>query len=342
MSRPLDGIGLLQLCNPDAPVAVRLASSLAGKIAADLGARVVKVEPVGGDPVRGLPPILPDGRSALYQFLNTSKQVLRAPAAAIATLLQGDIRLVLGEEDDPALAAAAGQRLGVVEVAGWPVGLSGPLSEFTVLALGGLLDMIGDPKREPLRLGGHPAAYAAGLAAFTALMAQAAALERGLPTKPARVSLVETMVWVNWKAVCGAAADGTPPTRQGERAECQVVPCRDGWIAVVYTGTQFGALRELTDDPRLGDPRFATRAGRMENGARLYAILRPWFAERDREAIYAAAQACGVPLGPVYGPADLLDDPQYVARGFIASLGGLRLPQLPVRWNGGYFAPGRA
>ena len=58
------------------PLCLRLATSLAGKIAADLGADVLKIEPPGGDPVRRAPPFLPQGGSALFQFLNTSKRSL--------------------------------------------------------------------------------------------------------------------------------------------------------------------------------------------------------------------------------------------------------------------------
>lgn len=354
-SRPLSGVSILEVNNPAAPLAVRLAASLAGKIAADLGARVVKLEPAGGDPVRRLPPLLPGGedaeRSAVFQFLNTGKLALGLPAAhrreALETLLGGRVDLLLGEDGDEALAAAQARGIPTVEVAGWPAGVAGPkmpLSDFTVLALGGLLDMVGDPKREPLRLGGRQGSYAAGLSAFTALMAQLTARERGLVPEPARLSLIETIIWVNWKAICGADADGTAPTRQGERSEFQVLPCRDGWIALVFTVTQYGALCDLIGDPRLVDPKFRSRADRVRHGSELYGILKPWFAARDREAIYAEAQARGVPLGPAYTPADLLNDPQYLARGFIAemthpSLGPLKLPQVPVQWNGQSFTP---
>lgn len=352
--RPLSGVSILEVNNPAAPLAVRLASSLAGKIAADLGARVIKLEPQGGDPVRRLPPLLPagppDDRSALFQFLNTSKTALQVPAVArgeaIATLLGGRIDLLLGEEGDGALRQGQERGVPTVEIAGWPAGVArqDPLSGFTVLALGGLLDMVGDPLREPLRLGGHQGSYAAGLSGFTALMAQLATKEAGLPVEPARLSLVETMIWVNWKAICGAEADGRAPSRQGDRSEFQVVSCRDGWIALVFTVTQFGALCDLIGDPRLRDSKFRSRADRVAHGAELYSILKPWFAARDREAIYAEAQARGVPLGPVYSPADLLVDPQYLARGFIAemehaSLGVLKVPQVPVQWNGRSFSP---
>ncbi|MBV8407454.1 MAG: CoA transferase, partial [Alphaproteobacteria bacterium] len=52
----------------------------------------------------------------------------------------------------------------------------------------------------------------------------------------------------------------------------------------------------------------------------------------------------GVPFGPVFTPAELLETEQYVVRSFLAemahpTLGTLRLPQLPVQWNGRAFAP---
>ena len=56
---------------------------------------------------------------------------------------------------------------------------SRPVSEFTILALGGLLHMVGEPERKPLRLGGHQASYAAGLTAFTGLTAALAARDAG-------------------------------------------------------------------------------------------------------------------------------------------------------------------
>jgi len=152
------------------------------------------------------------------------------------------------------------------------------------------------------------------------------------------------MQWVNWKAASGAAASGLSPGREGRNSEFQVLPCRDGHVAVVYTVTQWPATRALVGDPRLDDPKFNTRAGRRKNIAELYAALAPWFADKTREEIQKVAQAKGVPFGPIFSPAELLQTEQYVARGFLAELqhptqGRLRLPQLPVQWNGRSFAP---
>jgi crotonobetainyl-CoA:carnitine CoA-transferase CaiB-like acyl-CoA transferase len=76
----------------------------------------------------------------------------------------------------------------------------------------------------------------------------------------------------------------------------------------------------------------------------LYEIIRPWFADKTRREVQALAQARGVPFGPVFSPAELLEAEQYLARGFFADVayptqGTLRLPQLPVQWNGRSFAP---
>jgi crotonobetainyl-CoA:carnitine CoA-transferase CaiB-like acyl-CoA transferase len=152
------------------------------------------------------------------------------------------------------------------------------------------------------------------------------------------VSLVETMLWVNWKAISGAQAQGRAPTRRGAQAEFQVLRCVDGWIALVFTVTQFDAVVALIGHPVLREPRFATRESRMRHGAGTEHMLAPWFAARARDDIYAQAQARGVPLGPVFDPAELLGDAQHQARDFITTmahplLGELRMPRLPVRWG---------
>ena len=343
MTRPLDGTTILEIDGPNTPLCIRLATSMAAKIAADLGARVLKLEPPGGDKVRAAPPLLPaDGSSALFQFLNTSKRAIALPAdrrSALDALLGGRIDAALYEEgDSDAAALLAARNIARVEIAGWPESMPrphAPLSGFTVLALGGLLDMVGDAEREPLRLGGHQGSYPGGLAAFTALMAQLAA--KGVP--PARVSLVEALLWVNWKAASGAHADGKAPTRDGARSEFQVVPCADGHVALVYGVTQFDAVAALVGDARLNDPRFATRPERRRLIGDIYAVMRPWCATRTRAEIYAAAQGRGIPFGTVVTPFELLGDPQMIDRGFIVDMAGLKMPRLPVLWNGSGFAP---
>ncbi len=349
---PLARFTVLEVNDRDVPLCLRLATSLAGKIAADLGATVLKIEPPDGDPVRRAPPLLPQGDSALFQFLNTSKRALaldlatEADRANLAKLLDAADAVLFEEPASIAPIARAG-RATPIEIAAFPLEMEAaarPVSEFILLALSGLLHMVGEPERKPLRLGGHQASYAAGLTAFTGLAAALANRDATQQPLPVRVSLAEVLQWVNWKAASGAEATGTSPGREGKASEFQIVPCRDGHVAVVYTATQWPATRALIGNPRLGDAKFDTRAGRRRHVVELYAILAPWFADKTRAEIQRLAQAKGVPFGPIFSPAELLETEQYVARGFLADLqhprlGRLRMPQLPVQWNGRSFAP---
>ncbi len=348
---PLSRFSVIEVNDADVPLPLRLATSLAAKIAADLGADVLKIESPGGDPVRNAPPLLPQGASALFQFLNTSKRSMVLDLdrddgrAALAALLDKADACLFEEPAHVAGQIRAGKAT-PIEIAAFPVGMDAAqaFSELTIAALAGLLHMVGEPERKPLKLGGHQAAYAAGLTAFTGLSAALAARDAGRRAPAVRVSLAEVLQWVNWKAASGAEASGVSPGREGRNSEFQIVPCADGYVAVVYTVLQWPATRALIGDPRLQDSKFNTRDGRRRHVGELYAILTPWFQGKTRAEIQSAAQAKGVPFGPIFSPAELLETEQYVARGFLAdmqhpTLGRLRLPQLPVQWNGRSFAP---
>jgi len=349
---PLARFTVVEVNDSGVPLCLRLATSLAAKIAADLGADVLKIEPPGGDPVRTLPRLLPAGASALFQFLNTSKRSLvldlgTEPGRTELVKLLDRADACLFEEPAAIAPLARTGNAAPIEIAAFPVEMNAatrPVSELVIQAVGGLMHMIGEPERKPLKLGGHQASYAAGLTAFTGLAAALAAREAGQRPPHVRVSLAEVMQWVNWKAASGAAATGASPGREGKASEFQVVPCRDGHVAVVYTVTQWPATLALIGDPRLEDPKFATRAGRRTHIAELYDVITPWFADKTRAEIQKTAQAKGVPFGPIFTPAELLQTEQYVARGFLAKMthpdiGSLLIPQLPVQWNGRSFAP---
>jgi crotonobetainyl-CoA:carnitine CoA-transferase CaiB-like acyl-CoA transferase len=349
---PLARFTIVEVNDEKVPLCLRLATSLAAKIAADLGADVLKIEPPGGDLVRSAPPFLPQGGSALFQFLNTSKRSLvldlktDAGRAGLARLLDKTDACLFEESASVAPLMRAGSAT-PIEIAAFPVEMEAaarPVSGLVIQALGGLMHMVGEPERKPLKLAGHQASYAAGLTAFTGLTAALAAREAGQRAPRVRVSLAEVMQWVNWKAASGAAASGISPGREGKGSEFQIVRCRDGHVAVVYTVTQWPATRALIGDERLEDGKFATRSGRRKHIAELYDIITPWFAGKTRAEIQKMAQSKGVPFGPIFSPAELLQSEQYVTRSFLAemkhpALGRLLMPQLPVQWNGRSFAP---
>lgn len=199
-----------------------------------------------------------------------------------------------------------------------------PMSELGLLALSGLLGIVGKAHRPPAALAGHQPAYAAGLAGCTALLA---ALHAGGP-ETIDISLFDVTCWLNWKVAAAMLVMGEVPTRGGGRSDWFTLPAADGHIALVYMEKDWPALRDMLG---LDDPRFATRAGRMTHRPDFEAAIRPWFAARTREAITAEAQSRRIPIGPVRTPTELLTDRQYAARGFIGPGG---MPAMPLRADG--------
>ena len=179
--------------------------------------------------------------------------------------------------------------------------------------------MVGEPERKPLRLGGHQASYAAGLTAFTGLTAALAARDASSALAGARLAR-RSAAMGELEGGIGRRGDRQPPGREGKNSEFQIVPCHDGHVAVVYTVTHGRRRAALIGDPRLADPKFDLRAHRRKHVAELYEIITPWFADKTRAEIQATAQAKGVPFGPIFSPAELLETEQYVARGFLADL----------------------
>jgi crotonobetainyl-CoA:carnitine CoA-transferase CaiB-like acyl-CoA transferase len=196
-----------------------------------------------------------------------------------------------------------------------------------------------------LRLGGHQTAYAGGLAAYLALVSGLVRRDPGERQAPLRVSLLDVSVWLNWKTLGMVEIAGVSPTRAGMGADWVIVPCRDGYVATVFRFNEWPTLKTATADPQLEDERFNTPAGRRANAHALNAILAEIFATQTRAEIKAMSIAHRLPLGPVWTPAELLDDPHMRARNFFHTMTDangetVALPRLPVRWTGAHFDPG--
>jgi crotonobetainyl-CoA:carnitine CoA-transferase CaiB-like acyl-CoA transferase len=346
MLGPLGGLVVAEANSAECPLAVRIATAFAGRIFADLGAEVLKLEPPGGDPLRKLPP-LTRGVGSLFAFLNAGKKSVAADPVQgrelqVRVLGGADVALV-----DDALAPAlerAARVTGVASMAPADSPAAVQASEFTIMALGGLLDVVGDPAREPLRLGGHQLAYSTGLSLFTGTSAALSGLKDR--REVVRSDLLNTAIWLNWKSVATASWGGAVPTRLGEDAEWRVVRSADGWVALVHRAEEWGELKKLVNDPRLEDARFQSRSQRRLHAAEVSSIVEQKFLQLSRQQLREAALARRIPLGPVWSPRELLQDPQNVARDFLclAATSGdgprVVMPRLPVVWGGRTFAPG--
>ena len=353
MKAPLAGMTIVEAAGDDCNMALRLSAALAGRIAADLGAEVVKVEPPDGDPVRRMPPFI-ESDSVLFAFLNAGKRSVVLPhgherEALHALLGRADAVLADARSGEPlkdivgsALPAGTPRAAVLLSMLGRNARPDVPASEFTVMALGGVLNLVGEPDRQPLRLGGHQVAYAAGLSAFSGLVAALC----GTAAEVVHVSLLENAVWLNWKNVATAEGGGEVPSRAGRGSDWPIVRCADGWVALVYRDDDWPVMRELMgNDPRLADPALGKLSARHPRAAEIASIVEEHIAPLTRAQLRQLSLERKLPLGPVLTPEETLQDPQHLAREFFATVRlnsrqSVTVPRLPVLWSGEAFVPG--
>ena len=132
-----------------------------GKLFADFGADVIKLEPDGGDPLRAFPPIVENGESGLFAWLNTNKRSVTDTPQTIAALLPGaDILLDGRPPAEIEASALTHDRLHTehpglaITAVSW-FGDSGPYrdhaaTESLVRALAGLVMLTGPAEGPPI------------------------------------------------------------------------------------------------------------------------------------------------------------------------------------------------
>lgn len=320
--RPYAGLTVVEAVSDAADDVLVLAAGMTGRILADLGARVVRRQGRDRGFERSTELFLSDGKE------NSSEGEAALLERADVALVDGAVLHEQGRASLPLVTA-------VLSLFGGQLAGSGrPASAFTAAASAGLLAMVGDPQREPLRLGGHQEAFALGLSAYGGLAAALASGRRQGAPVTIRASLLETLVWLNWKAVPLEGYD-VLPGRTGAAAEWQVLRCADGYAVLVYQEPDWLRLKAALAEPALDEPRFATRASRLVHLTELAAIIERRFLALTRRDIHALAWRHRLPLGPVWSPTDAFDEPHNRARCLFEPLGadpGVQAPRLPLAW----------
>ncbi len=340
-----------------------MAGPVCGRMLADMGADVVKVEPVqGGDASRQfLPPAVGD-QSAAFLMLNRNKRGiavdLKSPdGVEIARRLvaEADVlienyrfgamdRLGLGyetlSEKNPGLVYC--------EISGF--GRTGPLAQlggFDLVAQGysGLMSVTGEgADRPPVKCGPPVTDITAGILAAMGILA--ALRERDRTGRGQRVdtSLYEAGITQTYWQSAIALATGDSPGPLGSAhplsAPYEAFQTSDGWITV--GGSNQATWEKLTvalGEPALAeDERFRSNADRMANLSALRAALAPRFLERSSSEWLETLEAAGVPAGPVASVGEMLQEPQAQARGMVtevehSTLGPVPTIGFPVRFS---------
>jgi len=329
----------------------------AGLVLADLGADVVKVEPVGGDKTRRL-----RGSGAGYfAMYNRNKKSLaidlKSPEGKeIALKLIGDADVFIENFRPGALdklgfgykdLAAINPKLIYCSEKGF---LDGPYSHRTALdevaqMMGGLAYMTGPPGR-PLRAGSSVIDVTGGM--FGAIAVLAALQDRNRTEKGRHVSasLYETTVFLVGQHMAQHAVTGTPaapmPARVSAWAVYDVFDVKDDekvFVGVV-SDTQWRAFCdafELTD--WADDASLAANNDRVARRAELIPELRTLFASFTQDELMAKLERTGLPFAPIQRPEDLASDPHLNESGGLLEMtipegGEISLPALPIAIDG--------
>jgi crotonobetainyl-CoA:carnitine CoA-transferase CaiB-like acyl-CoA transferase len=303
----------------------RVAVLFAGLLATQMGATVIRIEDEDDDCAREWKPLMPDGRSALHCFL-TEGQRRESPGFRAST---ESVLLT----DDGAVFDRWPTEAKVLVRPAFGVASDRPQSELTIMAASGLLDIIGEPGRAPLPLAGHAVSYAAGLAAFDALLVSHLSREFTRAPVSSEVSCLDVALWLNWKLTLDSVS-GPREAGLDRREEWTVQRCRDGYVAVIFLDKDIPQLAKLVRSDRLLDADFSTGPRRRTHLAELHEIVSQALAARSRDDIMREAQELRLPFAPVLSPDEVVNDPQMRARNFFRDDGTALRPNVPVMWNG--------
>jgi crotonobetainyl-CoA:carnitine CoA-transferase CaiB-like acyl-CoA transferase len=309
-----------------------------GMVLADLGADVIKVEPIEGDRTRHL---LGAGSGFFPMFNRNKKSIaidLHTPeGAAVARKLATSADVVLENFKpgtmakyglDYAALAKVNDRLIYVSHKGF---LPGPYEHRTALdevvqMMGGLAYMTGRPG-DPLRAGSSVNDIMGGM--FGAIGALGALIQRGITGKGQEVqsALYENNVFLVGQhmmqyAVTGQAASPMPD-RISAWAVYDVFTVKGGeqiFLAAVSDAQWATFCTALGFSDLLAEPQFATNNQRVHARATLLPVLRERLATRSAAELSALFEKAALPFAPIRRPDELYDDEHLLATGGLADI----------------------
>jgi crotonobetainyl-CoA:carnitine CoA-transferase CaiB-like acyl-CoA transferase len=350
MPGPLAHLRVVDLCD--------LRGALAGRLLADLGADVVKVEPPGGDPGRLRPPFaggrMGVDRSLPFLYRNANKRgaVIDLHAgdgwrrfAALcerADVLIENLGPVEQRRHGLAPAEVRERHPRLVHVAIADLGLEGPraswrLEPLPAFAASGALHASGFPDRPPCWLPGHVAHDCAAVFAVAGAIAAILGRSRHGGGQTVEVSVQEAALSAlhPWSIPVGDYARHYPmlPTAPPRNADgaYHVLPTADGFVRVLPgSPRQWRAfVRLLGDPPALEGEHWDIPLFRLMNADVVRAVSEDALRARARADVIAHGRRLDVPITPVNTPEEFVAEEQTSVRGYFRRTGFPHLGDAP-------------
>ncbi len=305
----------------------------------DFGARIIKIEPPGGDATRQWgPPFL--GHDAAYFYaINRNKESVQLDlkSADGRQLLEQLVRRadVMVENFRPGTLDKLGfgfsrlhamnSRLILCSISGF--GQTGPRAHqagFDQIAQGmsGLMSVTGEPNREPVRAGFSIGDLSAAMWALVGILIALRHRDRTDQGQWVDVSLLDSLISFQTFQAQNFFATGQNPPRCGS-AHPNLVPyqafkTQDGYVNVAIGNDRlWQAFCAALEAPWGTDPRYATNRDRVQHKQELLALIQDQLLKAPTHHWMAAFERHQVPAGPIYSFHEVFSDQQVIHRGLV-------------------------
>ncbi|MEX3313869.1 CaiB/BaiF CoA transferase family protein [Sulfitobacter sp. PS-8MA] len=354
MTAPLAGLKVVELARV-------LAGPWAGQTLSDLGCEVIKVESPAGDDTRqwGPPFVTRDEDVSASYFHSTNRGKASVTVDFRSEEGQAKVKELLADADilienfktgglakyglDYASLSAQFPKLIYCSITGF--GHSGPYAhragyDFIIQGMSGLMSITGEPDGQPQKSGMAITDIFTGVYASTAILAAVHQRHQTGVGQHIDMALLDCAVAITGNQAMNYLTTGKAPTRMGNAhpnlTPYEVFECSDGHL-IIATGNdgQYQRLcRLLGLDDMATAPEYLKNADRVANRPEMMRRLTGATRLRSRDDLLAACEAHGVPAGPINDMADVMADPQVVARGMQIELDGVPGLRSPFTFSG--------
>jgi len=337
MAQPLGGIKILDFTRV-------LAGPFATMILGDLGAEIIKAEPLNGDESRSWPPILEKGESGYFLSLNRNKKSitlnLKDPRAKdIVYQLAGEVDIVI-ENFTPGVVkrleidyeSLSQKHTGLIYCSISGFGQHGPYRDKRaydpiIQGMTGMMSITGEKGRSPVKIGIPITDLVAALYAVIAI--QSAYIQKTNSGKGQYIdiALYDSMVSMLTIMATQYFATREDPGRWGldhiHRVPARAFETRDGrYVQVAATNeVMYPKFCELLGVPELiDDPRFDTNAKRVANRDEIMPIFENKMREKTRDEWLQLIEEAKLPCGPILNLSEVFNDTNILEREMLFSL----------------------
>jgi len=325
MTQPLEGIKILDFTRV-------LAGPFASMILGDLGAEVIKVEPLAGDESRSWPPILEKGESGYFMILNRNKKSITLNlkdqrAKEIVYKLAPKVDMII-ENFTPGVVERLGidyktlsqDHPGLIYCSISGFGQYGPYRDKKaydpiIQGMTGLMSITGERGRSPVKVGIPITDLVAAIYAVTAIQAAYIHKSKNGKGQYIDIALYDSMLSLLTIMSMEYFTAGKAPERWGldhiHRVPARAFEARDGqYIQVAATNEvmypKFCKL--LGVEELINDPRFDTNAKRVENRDEIMPIFENKMRKKTRDEWLRIFEKANLPCGPILALNEVFSD----------------------------------